>query len=132
LAHCRQAAVLTPESDLGASGCGDHFNLDRYRDGDLLVTLHITRVVEGSSLEITIWGSRDGEDWGTQPVARFPRKFYCGDYPMRLRLTDHPGMRFLRAGWRPERRGSVGPRGMVTAGIDVEPAPAESGEGSWG
>ena len=46
----------------------------------LNVTLGITRIIEQESLDLTIWASADGNDWGDKPVFAFPQKFYCGVY----------------------------------------------------
>ena len=41
----------------------------------LVVTLGITRVLEQQSLEVSIWGSRDGENWDEKPLVAFPPRF---------------------------------------------------------
>ena len=71
----------------------------------LLLTLGITHIVEQESLDITIWGSSDGEEWGAKPIVTFPQKFYCGTYNMVLNLTRYTGIRFLRARWKVNRWG---------------------------
>ncbi|SRR5579884_400514 len=64
----------------------------------LLLTLGITRTTEQESLEVSVWGSVDGEHW--REIARFPQKFYCGTYPMVLDLSREPALRYLRAHWK--------------------------------
>jgi hypothetical protein len=68
-----------------------------------VLTLGITRIVEHQSLEVSVWGSADGEDWGHYPVARYPQKLYCGLYSTLLNLSAHPAVRFLRVQWKGHR-----------------------------
>ena len=62
------------------------------------LTLGITRIIAQESLEITIWGSADGQHW--RPLCAFPQKFYCGTYSMVIDLGRHPDVRYLRAEWK--------------------------------
>ena len=62
------------------------------------LTLGITRIVARESLEVTIAGSPDRENW--RLLAAFPQKSYCGTYQMVIDLTRHPDVRYLRAQWK--------------------------------
>jgi hypothetical protein len=62
------------------------------------LTLGITRIIAQESLEVSVWGSAEGEHW--RPLIAFPQKFYCGTYSMLIDLTRHPDVRYLRAEWR--------------------------------
>ncbi|HSP69058.1 MAG TPA: hypothetical protein VLN48_15135 [Bryobacteraceae bacterium] len=62
------------------------------------LTLGITRIIAQESLEVSVWGSEDGEHW--EPLIAFPQKFYCGTYSLVLDLARYPGVRYLRAQWR--------------------------------
>ena len=62
------------------------------------LTLGITRIIAQESLEVSVWGSADGEHWRTLMV--FPQKFYCGTYPVVLDMTSHTDVRYLRAQWK--------------------------------
>ncbi len=62
------------------------------------LTLGITRIVARESLEVSIAGSLDGENW--RLLAAFPQKSYCGTYQMVLDLTRHRDVRYLRAEWK--------------------------------
>jgi hypothetical protein len=73
--------------------------------GTLVLTLGITRIIEQESIDLSIWGSSDGTEWGTKPIASFPQKFYCGTYQIVLDLTDHSELKFLRAKWAVNRWG---------------------------
>lgn len=71
----------------------------------VLLTLGINRIIEQESLDVFIYGSADGSEWAAKPLLRFPQKFYCGTYSMLLDLTQHPGVRFLRAEYKTNRWG---------------------------
>ncbi len=89
--------VLLPESVTRQDGSGPEIELEAGCTS-LQLTLGITRIVEKEILDVSVWGSADGRTW-TQ-LAAFPRKFYCGRYPLVLDLKRHPGIRRLRAHWR--------------------------------
>ncbi len=82
--------------------------------GVLALTLGITRIVEQESLDLSIWGSTDGVEWGTQPLIAFSQKFYCGTYELVLDLSERPDVKYLRAQWQVNRWG----RGEATPLFD--------------
>ncbi len=102
---------LLPESIARADGTGPEFELGSNRGKLLVLTLGITRIIEQESLDVTIWGSSDGENWSLRPVAKFPPKFYCGIYSTLLNLAAYPEIRFVRVQWSMSRwtRGEATP-----------------------
>ncbi len=66
----------------------------------LVLNLGITRILEQESLEVSVWGSVDGADWGLRPLASFPPKSYCGLYSILLNLSSQPGVRLVRVQWK--------------------------------
>jgi len=70
-----------------------------------LLHLNITDIVEQESLDLSIFGSPDGNTWGAKPVASFPQKFYRGEHPLMLDLAGQPEVKFLRAHWEVHRWG---------------------------
>jgi hypothetical protein len=70
-----------------------------------LLHLNITDIVEQESLDLSIFGSPDGNTWGAKPVASFPQKFYRGGHPLLLDLAGQPEVKFLRAHWEVHRWG---------------------------
>lgn len=94
---------LLPEDVARQDGCGAEMELGADRGKILLLTLGITRIVEEESLEISLWGSSNKENW--RLLNTFPQKFYCGTYSMLLDLTRHPEVRYLRAQWKMSRWG---------------------------
>lgn len=96
---------LLPETTIRDAGDSPALDLGEARGSLVLVTLGITRIIEQESLDVAIWGSADGNDWGTKPLLRFPQKFYCGTYQILLDLEKQPNVRFLRVKWGAQRWG---------------------------
>ena len=96
-------AFLFPENIAREDGHGAEISLGDSRARSLLLTLGITRILEQGCLDVSIWGSADGQAW--QPLASFPQKFYCGTYSLMLDLSRHLEIRYLRAQWRMSRWG---------------------------
>lgn len=71
----------------------------------LILTLGITEAKEQQSLDIQIFGSVDGADFGPKPLTLFPQKFYKGISAITLDLTPTPGVRYLRVKWKTNRWG---------------------------
>lgn len=90
-------AFLFPEAEIREDAEGPSIALEGSSGKIVLLTLGITRILEQESLEVSVWGSANGSDWGDKPLACFPQKFYCGTYQMVLDLSEHPGVLHLRA-----------------------------------
>jgi hypothetical protein len=105
---------LLPETTVREAGAGSEIDLGGQVGGTLLLTLGITRIIEQQSIDISIWGSADGTDWGAKPVASFPQKFYCGTYQIVLDLKDRPQVRYLRAKWQVNRWGKGDSKPLFT------------------
>jgi len=86
---------LLPETVARQDGMGAEVPFERKI---VELTLGITRIIARESLEVSVWGSADGEHW--RPLAAFPQKFYCGNYSLVLDMTRHPDVRYLRAQWK--------------------------------
>jgi len=95
---------LLPETTVREAGTGPDLPLESL-GGTLILTLGITRIVEQESIDISIWGSADGADWGSKPLASFPQKFYTGTYQILLELAEKPQVRLLRVKWQVNRWG---------------------------
>jgi hypothetical protein len=94
---------LLPESIARADGNGTELELGPNRGKLLVLTLGITRIIEQESLDVSIWGSPDGENWGLRPLGKFPPKFYCGIYSVLLNLAAQPEIAFVRVHWKMSR-----------------------------
>jgi hypothetical protein len=72
---------------------------------EMLLTLGITTALEQEQLDVTVWASNDGENWGERPVAKFCHKSYCGLYQLPVDLSRQPDVRHLRVKWQMNRWG---------------------------
>jgi hypothetical protein len=98
-----KSRFLLPESVARQDGAGADFALDADRGKLLLLKLGITRTMEQESLEVSIWGSSNQQNW--ELIQVFPQKFYCGTYSLMLDLAHRPEVRYLRAAWKMNRWG---------------------------
>jgi hypothetical protein len=105
---------LLPETTVRAAGTGSEIQLGEEPNATLILTLGITRIIEQESIDIAIWGSVDGTDWGAKPLASFPQKFYCGTYQILLDLGERPEVRQLRVSWKVNRWGKGDPKPLFT------------------
>jgi hypothetical protein len=96
---------LLPETTVREAGEGSALNLGGSQGRTVLLTLGITRIIEQESLDVSIWGSADGNEWGSKPLISFPQKFYCGTYQILVDLTQHPDVKFVRVKWNAQRWG---------------------------
>src|SRR5262252_4659252 len=81
----------------------------------LLATLSVAKIVEQESIEVQFFASADGSTWEAKPFASLPQKFYPGEYPMLLDLSQVKGAKFVRAHWEVNRWG----RGPVTPSFEI-------------
>ncbi|MBI4460556.1 MAG: hypothetical protein HY648_10930 [Acidobacteria bacterium] len=98
-------AFLVPEITVEANGESQPVLLGDGAAKTHLLTLAITDIVEQESLDVNIWGSPDGNDWGTAPLVSFPQKFYQGIYQLVLDLQKKPELKFLKVKWGVNRWG---------------------------
>ena len=82
--------------------------------------MYITEQIEQESLDVSIWGSADGENWGTHPILKLPQQFYRGETRAVLDLTLVPEVNFIRAGWDVNRWGRVAPLPMFVLGLHLQ------------
>jgi hypothetical protein len=108
---------LLPETTIREGGAGPVLSFGGRAGDPLLITLGITRIIEQQSLDISIWGSAGGSDWGAKPLAAFPQKFYCGAYQIVLDLSAHPEVTHLRAQWQARRWGKGDSRPLFSVYI---------------
>ncbi len=119
-------AFLIPESLIREDGSGPTVPVGSAQGRLLLLTLGITRVIEQESLEVSLWASPDGENWGSKPVLTVPQKFYCGVYRYLLDLAERPEVRYLQARWKVNRWGRGDPRPLFGVWMAVEQSEAQA------
>jgi hypothetical protein len=111
---------LLPETTIREAGAGPDVALGEQSSGVLILTLGITRIIEQESLDVSIWGSADGKEWGAKPIASFPQKFYCGTYQILLDLASHPAVKYLRAKYQVNRWGKGDPKPLFGVYLFVQ------------
>ena len=89
-----------------------------------LCTLDIFEQIEQESLDVAVWGSADGQEFGAKPLLKIPQRFYKGETRQVLDLTIVPNVNFIRAGWELVRWGRVAPHPMFVIGLSAEEVPA--------
>jgi len=97
-------SFLISERQVQESGFSPATDLVTPINEPIEIILGITHAKEQQSLDLSVWGSEDGQNWGDRPLVAFPQKYYCGTYQMVL----HPGrkrVRFLQARWNVSRWG---------------------------
>ena len=118
--------ILVPAKTLvSAKGDGASVDVSGASSRVFLVTLEIMRIIEQESLDLSIYGSADGTTWGAKPIAAFPQKFYCGEWPLLLDLTEHADVKFVRAHWEVARWGRGTETPMFEFGVTMKEVPAE-------
>lgn len=105
---------LLPETTVREAGTGPEIHLGDQQGEMLILTLGITRIIEQESIDISVWGSADGADWGAKPVIAFPQKFYCGTYQILLDLSERPEVKYLRIKWQVNRWGKGDPKPLFS------------------
>jgi hypothetical protein len=96
---------LVPEIMVEANGEGESIALGETAGKTFLLTLAVTRILEQQSLDVSVWGSVDGQNWGAKPLIAFPQKFYQGVSQLLLDLSEAPDTKFLRTKWTVNRWG---------------------------
>src|SRR5580692_1612884 len=86
--------------------------------------LTVSDQIEQESVDASIWGSVDGENWGLHPILKLPQQFYRGETRAALELALVPDINFIRAGWDLNRWGRVAPLPMFVLGLHLAEIPA--------
>jgi hypothetical protein len=107
-----------------ANGEGTSLDIGASQTRTFLCVMNITDQIEQESADLSIWGSADGQNWGTKPLLMMPQRFYRGETRQILDLTLRPEIRFLRAKWDLFRWGRVAPHPMFVVGFHATEVPA--------
>ena len=116
--------LIALDTLLEATGDGDPVNVGASPTRTFLCNLFISDQVEQESLDVSIWGSADGQAWGTHPILKLPQRFYRGETRAVLELVLRPEVKFIRAKWELNRWGRVAPLPMFRAGLHLQEIPA--------
>jgi hypothetical protein len=108
-----------------AKGDGAALDVSSARNRAFLLTLSVTNIVEQEALDVSIYGSADGNTWTPKPITSFPQRFYRGDQPLLLDLAAHPDTTFLRAHWDVLRWGRGSETPMFEFSLALKEIPPE-------
>jgi hypothetical protein len=118
--------ILVPANTaVTAKGDGPAVDVSGAAGRVFLVTLNITKIIEQESLDVSIFGSADGTTWGAKSIAAFPQKFYWGETPLLLDLSEHADVKFARAHWEVARWGRGTETPMFEFGVTMREVPAD-------
>ena len=124
------AGYLVPAgTEVETAGSSAAFELGTLAGCHILLVLRVEAAIEQESLHVSIWGSADGQDWGTNPLFWFPQLFYSGLKPAALNLQEWPGVRFLQARWDVKRWGRGDPRPCFKFSLEVQRFDSEAAGG---
>ena len=116
---------LVPENTtVTAKGDGAAVDISAAESRVFLLTLNISNVIEQESLDLGIFGSADGATWDAKALGAFPQKFYRGQHPLLLDLTQQAWVKFLRAHWEVNRWGRGVQTPMFEFSVAVKEVPA--------
>ena len=118
------AYLIQPNTVLTANGDGTAVEVPG-GSRILLLTLGITKIVEQESLDLSVWGSADGTTWEAKPLVAFPQKFYAGQHPLLLDLSQRPEVKYVRAHWVVNRWGRGSETPMFELSLLMRPVPAD-------
>lgn len=123
-----QLQLIPSDTRMEASADGASFNITESATRTFLCRLTVSDQIEQESLDVSIWGSADGETWPKKPLLKLPQQFYRGTTKLVLDLSLRPEVKFIRARWDVNRWGRVAPIPMFVAEMDVVEIPPMSRE----
>ena len=121
-----QLSLIPVETTLESNADGTAFDISESSSRTFFCVLTVTDQIEQESLNVSIWGSVDGQDFGKKPLLKLPQQFYRGTCKMVLDVSLRPEVKFLRAKWELNRWGRGAPLPMFVAGLTLEEIPPMS------
>ncbi len=112
--------LVRPETVVETAGAGQPLELGALAGKPTLIVLRVTETMEQESLQVSIWGSPDGNEWGEKALFWYPQKFYVGATPAALDLQQRPEIKFLQARWEVNRWGRGYPRPRFKFSVEIE------------
>jgi len=90
-----------------------------------LLTLDISNIIEQEAIDVSVFVSADGAAWSPKSIVSFPQKFYRGQQPLILDLTEHRDVKFVRAHWEVNRWGRGTEAPMFEFGLTIKEIPPD-------
>lgn len=117
---------LVPEKTVvHAKGDSSAIDLSGASNRVFLLTLDISNIIEQESLDISVYGSADGATWTPKPITYFPQKFYRGQHPLLLDLSEQKDVKFIRAHWEVGRWGRGSETPMFEFSVSIKEVPTD-------
>lgn len=116
--------LVAPDTLMESNAGGEAIDVGGSASRTFLCMLVISDQIEQESLDVSIWGSADGQSWATQPLLRLPQRFYRGETRGVLELALRPEVKFIRAKWDVFKWGRGAPVPMFRAGLHLAEIPA--------
>ncbi len=121
-----ELSLIPANTTLDSNSAGDAIEIAESVSRTFFCVLSITDQIEQESLDVSIWGSPDGQEFGKLPLLRFPQQFYIGATKMVLDVSLRPEVKFIRARWDVNRWGRVSPMPRFIASLQLEEIPPMS------
>jgi hypothetical protein len=122
----RTFSLIPAGTKLESNGDGSAVDVSASDTRTFLCRLTITEQMEQQSLDVSIWGSADGQDFGKRPLLKIPQQFYCGTTRMVLDISARAEVKLLRAKWELNRWGRVAPTPIFVAVLELTEIPPMS------
>jgi hypothetical protein len=119
-----EITLVTPGTRVDANGAGATYDISGSATKTFLCTLEITDQIEQESLDVSVWGSADGQNWGSKPIIKLPQGFYRGEARMVLDLALRIEIKYIRPQWELNRWGRVAPLPMFVFSLRAVEIPA--------
>jgi hypothetical protein len=116
--------LIPLDTKLEENGEGEIVDVSASSTRTFFCVMVITEQLEQESIDVSIWGSPDGQNWGTHPILKLPQRFYRGETRAVLELVLRPELKFIRARWDLNRWGRVAPLPMFRVGVHLLEVPA--------
>jgi hypothetical protein len=117
--------LVPAKTVVSAKGDGASVDISGAGHRVFLLTLNISNIVEQESIDVSIYSSSDGAAWSPKSIVSFPQKFYRGQQPLLMDLTEHPDVKFVRAHWEVNRWGRGTETPMFEFGVTVKEVPSD-------
>lgn len=118
--------LIQANTRMESNGDGASLDISASATRTFLCLLTVGDQLEQESLDVSIYGSADGEKWTPKPLLKLPQQFYRGHTKMVLDLSLRPEIKFIRARWELNRWGRGAPLPMFVAGLELTEVPAMS------
>jgi len=121
-----QLALIPADTKMESNSDGASFDVSQSPTRTFLCELTVSDQIEQESLDVSIFGSADGETWTKNPLLKLPQQFYKGKTKLILDLSLRAEVKFIRARWELHRWGRGAPLPMFIAGLELVEVPAMS------